>query len=68
MEQRTEEGRQAKREYIKDYNKETYDFLKLRLLKGEKDKIKKTAQKRGQSINQYFVDCINFFEYHHQNR
>lgn len=40
------------------YNKKTYEEIKLRVKKGEKDKIKKHAEAKGKSVNSYINDLI----------
>lgn len=43
---------------VKKYQDANYEFIKVRLLKGEKDQIKAKAEEQGKSINQYIRDCI----------
>lgn len=43
---------------IKKYQDANYEFIKVRLLKGEKDQIKAKADAEGKSINQYIRDSI----------
>ena len=47
---------------IKKYHEANYDFIKVRLLKGEKEKLKAEAEKEGKSLNQYIRDRIITFE------
>lgn len=49
-------------EYITQRNKEVYDEIKLRILKGDKDLIKKAAAAENKSVNEYIVDAINEHE------
>ena len=62
MEQRTPEGKAAKIEYIKKYNKANYDKITFTVPKGEKEKIKKNAAVRGLNMNQYIKTSIDFYE------
>lgn len=43
---------------VKKYQDANYEFIKVRLNKGEKDQIKAKAEEQGKSINQYIRDCI----------
>lgn len=40
------------------YMKETLDDIKVRVKKGERDKIKAFAESRGKSLNRYIIDLI----------
>lgn len=40
------------------WQKENYEFIKVRLNKGDKEKIKAKAEEEGKSINQYILDRI----------
>lgn len=40
------------------YNKKTYEDIRLRVKKGEKEKIQARADKLQKSINGYIVDLI----------
>lgn len=40
------------------YMKETLDDIKVRVKKGERDKIKAFAESRGKSLNSYIIDLI----------
>lgn len=62
MEKRTDAGKAAKLEYIKQYNKEKYEYYKLTLQRGEKARIRQNASKRNKSINQYIIDSIDYYE------
>lgn len=42
----------------KKYNAKTYDRIEISVYKGDKDKIKKYAQKKGKSVNSYIYDLI----------
>ena len=48
--------------YVTARNKEVYDEVKLRILKGDKDLLKEAAQAESKSVNEYIVDCINEHE------
>lgn len=39
--------------------KETLDDIKVRVKKGERDKIKAFAESRGKSLNSYIIDLIH---------
>ena len=41
------------------YMKETLDDIKVRVKKGERDKIKAFAESRGKSLNSYIIDLIH---------
>lgn len=49
---------QAQKRANEKWQKENYEFIKLRLNKGEKEKIQETAQAEGKSINQYIRDRV----------
>jgi len=41
------------------YNTKTYDFIKLAVKKGEKDKIKELAAMQGKSLSGFIIDLVN---------
>lgn len=41
------------------YNNKAYDFIRLAVKKGEKDKIKEFAAAQGKSLNGFITDLIN---------
>ena len=41
------------------YNTKTYDFIKLAVKKGEKDKIKAFAAMQGKSLSGFIIDLVN---------
>lgn len=43
---------------IKKYQDANYEFIKVRLNKGEKEQIKAKAEAEGKSVNQYIRDRI----------
>lgn len=43
---------------IKKYQDTHYEFIKIRLNKGDRDKIKAKAQEAGMSVNSYILDKI----------
>lgn len=49
---------EAQKRAVRKYELANYDFIKIRLAKGEKDLIKAAAAEAGKSINQYIVDKI----------
>lgn len=49
---------QAGRKATDKWQKENYEFIKIRLNKGEKEKVKAAADAEGKSINQYIRDKI----------
>lgn len=48
----------AQRKATEKWQKENYEFMKIRLNKGDKEKVKKNAEAEGKSINQYVLDKI----------
>lgn len=52
---------QAQRKATDKWQKENYEFIKVRLNKGDKEKIKARALAEGKSINQYILDKIISF-------
>lgn len=65
MEQRTAEGLEAKKEYIKQYDSTTYDKILFRVPKGEKEEIKAAAARHRMSLNKYITTSIEYYEEHH---
>lgn len=49
---------QSQKEATAKYNKKSYDDIKIRVKKGEKEKIKSYAQSLEKSINKYICDLI----------
>lgn len=49
---------EALKRAVDKYKKENYDYIKLRLNKGEKDILKSRADAEGKSVNQYIRDKI----------
>ena len=49
-------------EYVKERNKTLYDYISLRILKGDRSIIKAAAESEDRSINEYIVNCINEHE------
>lgn len=43
---------------VKKYQDEHYEFIKVRLNKGDRDKVKAKAQEAGMSVNAYILDRI----------
>lgn len=43
---------------INSYNKKAYDDIKVRVKKGEREKIKAHAEGLGKSLNSYIYDLI----------
>lgn len=52
----------AQRKATEKWQKENYEFIKVRLNKGEKEKIKAAAQVSGKSLNQYIIDKLAISE------
>lgn len=52
---------QAQKKATEKWQKENYEFIKLRLNKGQKETIKNKAQKENKSINQYIIDRIGVY-------
>jgi len=48
----------AQKRAVQKYQDANYEFIKVRLNKGEKDIIKEKADAEGKSINQYIRDRI----------
>lgn len=48
----------AQQRAVEKYKKENYDFIKLRVDKGQKDILKARAEAEGKSLNQYILDLI----------
>ncbi len=44
--------------YKTEYNRQAYDEIKLRVPKGEKERIAQTAAERGMSLNKYILSLI----------
>lgn len=44
--------------YKTEFNKQTYDEIKLRVPKGDKERIAQTAAERGMSLNKYIITLI----------
>lgn len=59
MEEQKQQRKTKTSTTVKDrWNKKTYDDIKLRVKKGEKEKIKATADSAGMSLNGYILQCI----------
>ena len=48
----------AQKRATEKYKKANYDYIKLRLNKGEKERIQASADAQGKSTNQYLRDLI----------
>lgn len=48
----------AQKRATEKWQRENYDFIKIRLNKGEKEIVKEKAEVEGKSINQYIRDKI----------
>lgn len=46
-------------QYNNDYNKNNYDRISLMVKKGDKDKIKRHAEARGESVNAFINRAID---------
>lgn len=44
--------------YKAEFNRQAYDEIKLRVPKGEKERIARTAAERGMSLNKYILSLI----------
>lgn len=42
----------------KKYQDKNYDFYKVRFNKGDRERVKKMAEKEGKSLNQFILDRI----------
>ena len=49
---------EAQKRAHKKYYAEHFEFFKLRLNKGDKDRLKALAENEGKSVNQYILDRI----------
>lgn len=49
---------EAQKRATEKWQKENYEFIKVRLNKGQKEIIKHKAEAEGKSINQYIMDKI----------
>jgi len=47
---------EAQRRATDKWQKANYDFIKLRMPKGDKEKIKAKADAEGKSLNRYILD------------
>lgn len=48
----------AQQEAVKRYTDKNYDFIKVRVNKGQREILKQRAEAEGKSLNQYIVDLI----------
>ena len=46
-------------EYIKNFNKENYECISLRVKKGYKDKFKALAKSKGMSMAEFIVKLVD---------
>lgn len=44
--------------YKAEFNRQAYDEIKLRVPKGDKERIAQTAAERGMSLNKYILSLI----------
>lgn len=49
---------EAQKKTIKKYKAKNYEFINVRLNKGDKERIKALAENEGKSVNQYILDRI----------
>ena len=49
----------AQQRAVAKYMKTNYDEIKIRVAKGEKDKIKARAEARGESLNGFIIKAID---------
>lgn len=49
---------EAQKRAHKKYYAEHFEFFKLRLNKGDKERLKALAENEGKSVNQYILDRI----------
>jgi uncharacterized protein (DUF1778 family) len=49
---------QYNKKYAEKHLKEKYDEIKIRVPKGQKEAIKKIAERNGESVNSFIVNCI----------
>lgn len=65
MERRTPEGREKKRQYIRQYNAGRYESLTLTLQRGERERIKGEAASRGMSATRLVMAGVNEYIANH---
>ena len=49
----------AQQKAVAKYMKENYDEIKVRVAKGQRERIKAAADSSGQSVNGYIVEAVN---------
>lgn len=49
----------AQQKAVAKYMKENYDEIKVRVAKGQRERIKSHADASGQSVNGYIVEAVN---------
>ncbi len=49
----------AQQKAVAKYMKENYDEIKVRVAKGQRERIKVHAEAQGQSVNGYIVEAVN---------
>ena len=64
-EQRTTEGLIAKKEYIKQYNRENYENITITVKKGEKAHYKELAAKYGLPLSHFFLTAVDEYTNKH---
>lgn len=67
MEKRSAEGKQAKIEYIREYNRANYENITLTVKKGERKRYKELAGKAGLNLTQLFLRAVDEYEQNHGN-
>lgn len=50
--------REAQKKAIKKYKAKNYEFINVRLNKGDKERLKELANAENKSVNQYILDRI----------
>ena len=50
---------EAQQRAVAKYNKENYDRIELRVMKGKKELVKAAAEKQGKSLNEFINDAID---------
>lgn len=49
---------EAQKRAVAKYQAKNYEFIKLRLNKGQKEQLKTAAEKAGKSLNEYILSKI----------
>lgn len=50
---------EASKKAVAKYNAKTYDQLKIQVKKGDREKYKEHAQKKGKSLTELIIELLN---------